>query len=130
MACGRRSDGKGGVEPSQRGNVVISTVAAGSTGSPAMRTAFLVLMGVVVIAGLTLTIVRALRSTKSREEQMARLAAQLDGRNQVYVRKMEIGLSREDLLWVLHSRGYSLIDHRVGKYYEFVFTPHQPGRIA
>ncbi len=95
-----------------------------------MRTAFLVLMGVVVIAGLTLTIVRALRSTKPREEQMARLAAQLDGRNQVYIRKMEIGLSREDLLRVLHSRGYSLIDHRVGKYYEFVFTPHQPGRIA
>ncbi|WP_410608424.1 hypothetical protein [Amycolatopsis sp. lyj-109] len=109
---------------------MISTVAAGSTESPAMRTAFLVLMGVVVIAGLTLTIVRALRSTKPREEQMARLAAQLDGRNQVYIRKMEIGLSREDLLRVLHSRGYSLIDHRVGKYYEFVFTPHQPGRIA
>jgi hypothetical protein len=109
---------------------VISTVAAGSTESPAMRAAFLVLMGVVVVAGLTLTIVRALRSTKAREEQMAGLATRLDGRNQVYVRKLEIGLSQEDLLRVAYTRGYSLIDHRVGKYYEFVYTPHQPGRWA
>ncbi|WP_410637326.1 hypothetical protein [Amycolatopsis sp. lyj-346] len=109
---------------------MISTVAAGSDGSPAIRVAFLVVMFVVVTAGLTLTIVRALRSTKPREEQMAGLATQLDGRNQVYIRKMEIGLSREDLLRVAYSRGYSLIDHRVGKYYEFVYTPHQPGRYA
>jgi hypothetical protein len=95
-----------------------------------MGTTFLVLMGVVVVAGLTLTIVRALRSTKSREEQMTRLAAQLDGRNQVYVRKMEVGLSSEDLRRVAYRRCYSLIDHRVGKYYEFVHAPHQPGRAA
>lgn len=95
-----------------------------------MSTTFLVLMGVVVAAGLTLTIVRTLRSTKPPEEQMARLAAQLDGRNKVYIRKMEIRLSREDLLRVAYSRGYSLIDHRVGKYYEFVYTPYQPGRFA
>ncbi|MDS0133863.1 MULTISPECIES: hypothetical protein [unclassified Amycolatopsis] len=109
---------------------MISTVAAGSSESPAVRTAFLVLMGVMVLAGLTLTIFRVRRSTKPREEQVAALAAQLDGRNQVYVRKMEIGLAREDLIRVAYSRGYSLIDHRVGKYYEFVFTPHQPGRLA
>ncbi|MEV4050730.1 hypothetical protein AB0J55_06030 [Amycolatopsis sp. NPDC049688] len=109
---------------------MISTVTAGTTESPAMRVIFLVLMGVVVVAGLTLTIVRALHSTKPREAQMARLAAELDGRNQVCIRKMEIGLSQEDLLRVAGSRGYSLIDHRVGKYYEFVYTPHQPGRFA
>ncbi|MEV6830905.1 hypothetical protein [Amycolatopsis sp. NPDC051102] len=109
---------------------MISTVAAGTTESPAMRVIFLVLMGVVIAGGLTLTIVRVLRSTKSCEKQMARLAAQLDGRNQVCIRKMEIGLSQEDLLRVAGSRGYSLIDHRVGKYYEFVYTPHQPGRLA
>jgi hypothetical protein len=48
----------------------------------------------------------------------------------VYFRKMEIGLAQEDLLRVAYSRGYSLIDHRFGKYYEFVYTPHQPGRLA
>ncbi|WP_206789362.1 hypothetical protein [Amycolatopsis sp. MtRt-6] len=105
---------------------MISAAAADST----ERVMFLVLMGVVIVAGLTVTIVRALRSTKSSEEQMARLAAQLDGRSQVCIRKMEIGLSREDLLRVAYSRGYSLIDHQVMKYYEFVYTPHQPGRYA
>ncbi len=107
---------------------MISTVAAGSADS--VRVPFLVLSGLVVAAGLTVTIVRILRSTKPRDKQMARLAAQLDGRNQVYIRKMELGLSREDLLRVAYSRGYSLIDHRVMKYYEFVYTPHQPGRFA
>ncbi|MDX3191969.1 hypothetical protein PV458_26455 [Streptomyces sp. MN03-5084-2B] len=109
---------------------MISTVAAGSPDSPVLRVIFLVLMGVVAVGGLTLTIVRVLRSTKSSEEQMARLAAQLDGRARVCIRKMEIGLSQEDLLRVAYSRGYSLIDHRAWKYYEFVFTPHQPGRFA
>jgi hypothetical protein len=82
---------------------VISTVAS-STRLSAEEVVFAVLMGV--------------------------LAANLDGRRQVYFRKMEIGLTQEDLLRVAHSRGYSLIDHRVGKYYEFVFTPHQPGRLG
>ncbi|MGW3962025.1 hypothetical protein ACWED2_19535 [Amycolatopsis sp. NPDC005003] len=109
---------------------MISTVAAGAADDPVLRAIFLVLMGLVIVAGLTLTIVRALRSTKSSEEQMARLAAELDGRSQVCIRKMEIGLSREDLLRVAHSRGYSLIDHQVMKYYEFVHTPHQPGRYV
>jgi hypothetical protein len=108
---------------------VISTMA-GSTGSPAARTIFLVLMGVVVVGGLTLTVVRTRRSMKPREHQMAVLAAELDGRRQVYFRKMEIGLAQEDLLRVAYSRGYSLIDHRFGKCYEFVYTPHQPGRLA
>ncbi len=105
-------------------------MAAGSAESPGLRVAFFVLVEIVVAAGLTLTIVRVRRSAKSPEKQMARLAAQLDGRNQVYIRKVEIGLSQQDLLRVAYSRGYSLIDHRVGKYYEFVYTPYQPGRLA
>ncbi|MCR6481258.1 hypothetical protein M8542_00345 [Amycolatopsis sp. OK19-0408] len=88
------------------------------------------LIGAVALGGLTLTIVRAARSTKPREKQMAALAAQLDGRNQVNVRMIENGLSVEDLVWVARSRGYSLIVHRSFKYYEFVYTPHQPGRLA
>jgi hypothetical protein len=86
------------------------------------------MFGVVIIGGLTLTIVRTRRSMKPREHQMAVLAGELDGRSQVYFLKMEIGLTQEDLLRVAYSRGYSLIDHRIGKYYEFVYTPHQPGR--
>lgn len=89
-----------------------------------------VLMGGVALAGLTLTIVRAARSTKPREKQMADLAAQLDGRNQVYVRMIENGLAEQDLACVAGSRGYSVIVHRSLKYYEFVYTPNQPGRIA
>jgi hypothetical protein len=108
---------------------VISTMAS-STRLSAEEVVFAVLMGVVIIGGLTLTIIRTRRSMKPREQQMAVLAAELDGRRQVYFRKMEIGLTQEDLLRVAHRRGYSLIDHRVGKYYEFVFTPHQPGRLG
>jgi hypothetical protein len=98
--------------------------------SSALDVVGIALMGAVAVAGLTLTIVRALRSTKPREKQMASLAAQLDGRSQVNIRKMEIGLSQEDLVRVAYSRGYSLIDHRAWKYYEFVYTPHNPGRVA
>ncbi|HET6703782.1 hypothetical protein [Amycolatopsis sp.] len=63
---------------------MISAAAGDST----EQVIFLVLMGVVIVAGLTLTIVRAMRSTKSSEEQMARLAAELDGRSQVCIRKI------------------------------------------
>ncbi len=31
---------------------------------------------------------------------------------------------------VAYSRGYSVIDHRVLKQYEFVYIPQQPGRMA
>jgi hypothetical protein len=109
---------------------VISTVASGSSSSSFVDVMGLVLMGVVVVGGLTLTIIRTMRSMKPREQQMARLAAELDGRSQVCVRKMELGLGREDLLRVAYSRGYSLIEHRAFKYYEFVYTPQQPGRYA
>ncbi|MFJ9781766.1 hypothetical protein ACIRSS_19435 [Amycolatopsis sp. NPDC101161] len=89
-----------------------------------------VTMGGLVATGLTMTIVRIVRSTKPREKQMARLAAELDGRNQVYLRMIENGLAEQDLAWVAGTRGYSVIVHRSFKCYEFVYTPHQPGRIA
>ncbi|WP_290055329.1 hypothetical protein [Amycolatopsis solani] len=108
---------------------MISTVAADSGDDPA-RVMFLALMGLVIVGGLTLTIVRAMRSRRPREKQMAFLAAELDGRAQVYLRMIEIGLAEQDLAWVAGSRGYSVIVHRSFKYYEFVYTPHQPGRIA
>ncbi|MBE1500123.1 hypothetical protein H4696_007223 [Amycolatopsis lexingtonensis] len=106
---------------------MISTVAAGSGDDPA-RVMFLVLMGLVIVGGLTLTVVRTMRSRKPRETQIARLVAELDGRSRVYLRMMEVGLDHRDLLQVAQSRGYSLIVHQVGKYYEFVYTPQQPGR--
>jgi hypothetical protein len=105
-------------------------MAAGPSASPVVGVIGFVLIGGAIVAGATLNIVRALRARKPREKQMMRLAAQLDGRNQVFIRTIEIGLSREDLLRVAYSRGYSLIDHRFGRYYEFVYTPHQPGRWA
>ncbi|WP_309235655.1 hypothetical protein [Amycolatopsis sp. SID8362] len=105
------------------------TLAASAEGDPA-RVMFLVLMGLVAVGGLTLTIVRTARSMRPREKQMALLAAELDGRAQVYLRMIENGLTEQDLAWVAGSRGYSVIVHRAFKYYEFVYTPHQPGRIA
>jgi hypothetical protein len=105
-------------------------MAADPSASPVVGVIGFVLIGGAIVAGATLNIVRALRARKPREKQMMRLAAQLDGRNQVFIRTIEIGLSREDLLRVAYSRGYSLIDHRFGRYYEFVYTPHQPGRWA
>ncbi|SEF28970.1 hypothetical protein SAMN05421837_104440 [Amycolatopsis pretoriensis] len=89
-----------------------------------------VFFGGLLAAGMTMTIIRFVRSTKSRERQMARVAGLLDGRRQVYIGKMELSLALEDLARVAYSRGYSVIDHRFGKYYEFVYTPYQPGRVA
>ena len=104
-------------------------LASGADRFPAGVIAY-VFWGGLVAAGLTLTIVRIVRSAKPREKQMARLATRLDGRSQVCIRMIENGLSREDLLLVARSRGYSLIVHEFGKYYEFVYTPYQPGRYA
>ncbi|WP_372671680.1 hypothetical protein [Amycolatopsis kentuckyensis] len=83
-----------------------------------------------VLLGMTLTAVRIVRSRQPREKQLARVAAELDGRPAVYFRTMEIGLSIEDLAWVAGSRGYSLIVNRPGRHYKFVYTPHYPGRVA
>jgi hypothetical protein len=105
-------------------------LAAGFDASSTTDWLIFALFGVVILGGLTLTVVRTVRSMKPREKQMAKLAAELDGRNQVYIRMIENGLTVDDLALVARSRGYSLIVHRHLRCYEFVYTPHQPGRVA
>ncbi|MDT7801328.1 MAG: hypothetical protein QOI78_4761 [Actinomycetota bacterium] len=106
------------------------TLAADAPASPAAYVLGFIVIGGLVAGGLAMTIIRIVRSRKPRDKQMALLAAQLDGRDQVCVRVIEIGLTREDLLRVAHSRGYALIEHRVTKYYEFVRASHRvpPGQ--
>jgi hypothetical protein len=103
----------------------VTALAAGAADSTLASVLGFILIGGLVASGLTLTIIRVVRSTKSREKQMARLAAQLDGRSRVYLRMIENGLEKPDLLWVARSRGYGMIEHRFQKYYEFVYVPPQ-----
>ncbi|MEU5259950.1 hypothetical protein [Amycolatopsis sp. NPDC021455] len=79
---------------------------------------------------VTLMIVRLNRRGQPREQQLARLAARLDGRNKVTIRAVEFSVPQADLLWVARSRGYSMAYHRFGSYYEFFYTPHRPGGYA
>lgn len=74
---------------------------------------------------VTVTIVRLMRRGEPREQQLNRLAARLDGRSRVTIRRVEFGVAEADLRWMAQSRGYSMIDRRFGRYYEFVFTRHQ-----
>lgn len=67
----------------------------------------------------TVTIVRLMRRGEPREQQLNRLAARLDGRSRVTIRRMEFAVAEADLRWVAQSRGYSMIDHQFGRYYEF-----------
>ncbi|MGW4061002.1 hypothetical protein ACWEGE_22155 [Amycolatopsis sp. NPDC004747] len=90
----------------------------------------MVVLGGLLIAHVTVLVIRMSRASQPREQQMARLAAQLDGRGKVAVRTVEFRLGKPDLLWVARSRGYALIEHRFGRYYEFVHAPHQAGREA
>ncbi|RSD20338.1 hypothetical protein EIY87_15650 [Amycolatopsis eburnea] len=106
-------------------------MAAAATDSPTSPAAYV--LGVIVFGGIlavsvTVNVIRFRKSRKPREHQMALLAARLDGRRQLYLRFDETGLDQGDLLRVGYSRGYGLIEHKVGKYYEFVYAPHQPGR--
>jgi len=97
-----------------------------AAGAETLRTvAAYVVVGGLFGVGMTFTIIRFARSRKPREEQMARLAARLNGDRQVCVRMEEIGLEYADLVRVAYSRGYGLIVHRVAKYYEFVYAPHR-----
>ncbi|HET6703779.1 hypothetical protein [Amycolatopsis sp.] len=91
---------------------------------------FTVVLGGLLAAHVTVLIIRMNRASQPREQQMARLAAQLDGRNKVTIRMVEFGIGKPDLLWVARSRGYALIEHQFGKYYEFVYAPHQAGRAG
>ncbi|WP_328447485.1 MULTISPECIES: hypothetical protein [unclassified Amycolatopsis] len=98
-------------------------VAAGS--ETLKSVAAYVVWGGLIGVGMTFTIIRFARSRKPREEQMARLAVRLNGERQVYLRMEENGLDHADLVRVAGSRGYGLIVHRFGKYYEFVYAPHR-----
>jgi hypothetical protein len=70
------------------------------------------------------TIIRIMRGRRPREQQLADLAARLDGRSRVTIRMVEIGLGKPDLYWLAHSRGYGVVEHQFGHYYEFVRAPH------
>ncbi|MGV9361602.1 hypothetical protein [Amycolatopsis sp. NPDC003731] len=109
--------------------MVLAARSGSATGLLLWLMLTVVLVGLMA-ASLTLMIIRMNRASEPRERQMARLAAQLDGRNKVTIRRIEFSIGRPDLLWVAQSRGYSLIEHQFGSYYEFVYAPHQPGRVA
>ena len=91
---------------------------------------FVLVMAGLLAAAVTVTIIRANRSSQPREQQLARLAIRLDGRKKVTIRRVEFSVGKADLLWVARSRGYSMIEHQLGSYYEFVYTPHRPGGFA
>lgn len=86
-------------------------------------------LGALVLLGATFTAVRIVRANQPREKQLARVAAKLDGRPTVYFRRIEIGLSIEDLAWLAGSRGYSVAIGSA-KHYKFVYTPQYPGRVG
>jgi hypothetical protein len=94
-------------------------------------TVVLYLLGVFVLGGLfaaylAVSISRIRRRGEPREQQMARLAAQLDGRDRVSIRSVELGLSKTDLDWVARGRGYALAQkNQFSDFYVFVRLPHQ-----
>ena len=112
----------------------MTALAAGVSNSVAPWLALLTILifGSGFALVVTLTIIRLNRRGQPREQQLARLATRLDGRNKVTIRMVEFSVSQADLLWVARSRGYSMIEHRFGSasYYEFVYTPHRPGGFA
>ncbi len=56
------------------------------------------------------------------------MAAESPGPRVLFLVLMEVVVTAR--LALAYCRGYSLIDHRTGKYCEFVFTPYQPGGAA
>ncbi|WIX86445.1 hypothetical protein [Amycolatopsis sp. DG1A-15b] len=86
---------------------------------------FLVVLGGLLAVSTTVRIIRIARGREPRERQLTRLAAQLDGRDRVCIRTVELGLAEAELRWFAHSRGYGLIEHPFSRYYEFVRIPHQ-----
>jgi hypothetical protein len=77
-------------------------------------------------AVLAMTSIRLRRRGEPREQQMARLAAQLDGRDRVAIRSVELSLSKADLDWVSRGRGYVLAEKNLfSDFYEFVRLPQQ-----
>ena len=101
-------------------------------------TVVLYLLGMFLLVGLSavavsMTIIRFRRRGEPREQQMARLAAQLDGRDRVSIRSVELSLSKADLDWVSRGRGYALAEkNQFSDFYLFVRLPHRlpPGHQA
>jgi hypothetical protein len=110
--------------------MTVLATGSSSTMTPILALLGLLLLGALLAASTAVTVMRIRRGQRPREQQMAFLAGKLDGRNRFTIRKVELRLDGADLLWVANSRGYGLIDHQFGKYYEFVFAPNQvqPGR--
>ena len=109
--------------------IALSREASNSAG-PWIALLTILVCGAAFAGVLTIVIIRLSRRGQPREQQLNRLAAQLDGRSRVSIRTVEFGVAKADLLWVARSRGYSMVEHRFGRYYEFVYTPHLPGRVV
>jgi hypothetical protein len=109
------------------------TAHAAGVSNPAAPWLFLLMVLVLGSGGalaITMIIIRLARRGEPREKQLSRLAGRLDGRHRVTIRTVEFGVPQADLHWVAQSRGYSMIEHQFGRYYEFVRMPYQPGRHA
>ncbi|MEU4249783.1 hypothetical protein AB0F15_20475 [Amycolatopsis sp. NPDC026612] len=98
---------------------------AGNSFSPLIVLPMLFVLGGLFAASMTVRIIRIARGRERRELQLARLAAQLDGRDRVCIRTVEFGLSEADLRWVAHGRGYGVTEHAFSRFYEFVRVPPQ-----
>ncbi|WP_233223244.1 hypothetical protein [Amycolatopsis sp. CA-128772] len=96
-----------------------------NTFSPLILLMFLLVLGGLFAAFLALTISRIVRGSQPREQQMARLAGQLNGRDRVCIRTVELRLADADLRWVAHSRGYEVTTHAFGSYHEFIRAPYR-----
>ncbi|GHG38726.1 MULTISPECIES: hypothetical protein [Amycolatopsis] len=105
----------------------MTDLAAGTdnTFAPLMILLLLVVLGGLLAASATMSIIRIARGRQPREQQLYRLAAELDGRDRVRIRMVELGLAEADLRWVAHSRGYGMTEHTFGRYYEFFRAPQQ-----
>lgn len=94
-------------------------------------TVVLYLLGAFLLLGLfaaylAVLIIRLTRRREPREQQMARLSAQLDGRDRVSIRSVELSLSKVDLDWVAQRRGYALAQkNQFSDFYMFVRLPWQ-----
>jgi hypothetical protein len=103
--------------------MTVLAARADNTVAPLVALLIFIVLGGLMAASLTVTIVRISRASQPREQQMARLAARLDGRNKVTIRMVEFSIGKADLVWVAQSRGYGMIEHQFGRYYEFFYAP-------
>jgi hypothetical protein len=101
-------------------------VHTGNALSPLLVVLMLLVLGGLLVARWKVSTTRIARGREPREQQLSRLAARLDGRERVSIRTVEFGVTEADIRWVAHSRGYDLMKHSFGSYYEFVRVPGRP----